>query len=95
MHGVGSFVCLIEQPVDAEPPGLDTELSEHQPQPVLGHRRAVGVDRGDRYRIVSRLKLAADAAPAGPPAGHHPGMPPGDLPHGTPVTASTLGDVQG
>ncbi|WP_437114621.1 hypothetical protein [Streptomyces glaucescens] len=53
------------------------------------------VYRGDRYRIVSRLKLAADAASAGSPAGHHPGMPPGDLPHGTPVTASTLGDVQG
>ncbi|WP_414719518.1 GntR family transcriptional regulator [Streptomyces sp.] len=51
--------------------------------------------RGDRYRIVSRLKLATDAAPAEPPAGHHPGIPPGDFAHGNPVAASTLGDVQG
>ncbi|MFJ8694708.1 GntR family transcriptional regulator [Streptomyces roseolilacinus] len=50
--------------------------------------------RGDRYRIVSRLTLGADTAPAKPPAGHHPGIPPGDLPHGNLVTASTLGDVQ-
>ncbi|TKT04195.1 GntR family transcriptional regulator [Streptomyces lasalocidi] len=51
--------------------------------------------RGDRYRIVSRLRLAADAEPAGPSAGHHPGIPPGDFADGGPVTASTLGDVQG
>ncbi|MFJ4809010.1 GntR family transcriptional regulator [Streptomyces longwoodensis] len=51
--------------------------------------------RGDRYRIVSRLRLTADAEPAGPSAGHHPGIPPGDFADGAPVTASTLGDVQG
>ncbi|MEV5340115.1 GntR family transcriptional regulator [Streptomyces sp. NPDC052676] len=51
--------------------------------------------RGDRYRIVSRLKLAADTVPTEPPDGHHPGIPPGDLAHGRPVAASTLGDVQG
>lgn len=50
--------------------------------------------RGDRYRIVSRLTLGADSAPATPPDGHHPGIPPGDFPHSDPVTASTLGDVQ-
>ncbi|NEA51879.1 GntR family transcriptional regulator [Streptomyces sp. SID10815] len=50
--------------------------------------------RGDRYRIVSRLTLGADSAAAPPPDGHHPGIPPGDFPHGDPVTASTLGDVQ-
>ncbi|MEU9556451.1 GntR family transcriptional regulator [Streptomyces fumanus] len=51
--------------------------------------------RGDRYRIVSHLTLGADTAPAPPPDGHHPGIPPGDFPHGDPVAASTLGDVQG
>ncbi|WP_411104832.1 GntR family transcriptional regulator [Streptomyces sp. cmx-4-9] len=52
--------------------------------------------RGDRYRIVSRLTLGADTAPAGQPSeGHHPGIPPGDFVHGDPVAASTLGDVQG
>ncbi|MFF9159147.1 GntR family transcriptional regulator [Streptomyces longwoodensis] len=51
--------------------------------------------RGDRYRIVSRLRLTADAEAAGPSAGHHPGIPPGDFADGAPVTASTLGDVQG
>lgn len=51
--------------------------------------------RGDRYRIVSRLTLGTDSAPATPPDGHHPGIPPGDLPHGDRVAASTLGDVQG
>ncbi|MEU0337040.1 GntR family transcriptional regulator [Streptomyces sp. NPDC006193] len=52
------------------------------------------VYRGDRYRIVSRLTLGADTAPAEPGGGHHPGIPPGDLPHGNLVAASTLGDVQ-
>ncbi|MEU9235945.1 GntR family transcriptional regulator [Streptomyces subrutilus] len=54
--------------------------------------------RGDRYRIVSRLTLRADTAPAAPAApsdSHHPGIPPGDFVHGDPVAASTLGDVQG
>jgi GntR family transcriptional regulator len=54
--------------------------------------------RGDRYRIVSRLTLEVGAVPAGTApvsrsAGHHPGIPPGDLPHGDAVSASTLGDV--
>ncbi|MEV7417227.1 GntR family transcriptional regulator [Streptomyces sp. NPDC089919] len=50
--------------------------------------------RGDRYRIVSRLSLRADSAPAAPAEGHHPGIPPGDFVQSDPVTASTLGDVQ-
>ncbi|MEW2495252.1 GntR family transcriptional regulator [Streptomyces nodosus] len=51
--------------------------------------------RGDRYRIVSRLTLGADSAPAPPPDAHHPGIPPGDFAHSDTVAASTLGDVQG
>lgn len=53
--------------------------------------------RGDRYRIVSRLTLgpaATTAAAAEPPAGHHPGIPPGDFAHGDTVASSTRGDVQ-
>ncbi|MER7486084.1 GntR family transcriptional regulator [Streptomyces sp. NPDC126497] len=50
--------------------------------------------RGDRYRIVSRLALAPRTVPAPPPGGHHPGIPPGDFPSGSPVTCSTRGVVQ-
>ncbi|MEU9354196.1 GntR family transcriptional regulator [Streptomyces griseoloalbus] len=52
--------------------------------------------RGDRYRIVSRLSLGpprGTAAPL-PREGHHPGIPPGDLTPGDPVTFSTHGVVQ-
>jgi GntR family transcriptional regulator len=58
------------------------------------------VYRGDRYRIVSRLALGAAAAGAagagGTPArtGHHPGIPPGDLPGRGDVPALMVGDVQ-
>ncbi|MFV0132029.1 GntR family transcriptional regulator [Streptomyces sp. HMX87] len=50
--------------------------------------------RGDRYRIVSRLTLGQETSPDSAPLGHHPGIPPGDLPHGDPIAASTRGDVQ-
>ncbi|MFJ1864779.1 GntR family transcriptional regulator [Streptomyces sp. NPDC088097] len=50
------------------------------------------VYRGDRYRIVSRLALGA--APGGRAAGHHPGIPPGDLGRRGIITATTTGDVQ-
>ncbi|MBB5802325.1 GntR family transcriptional regulator [Saccharothrix ecbatanensis] len=49
--------------------------------------------RGDRYRIVSRLSLAPTAPTPGARAGHHPGIPPGDLSSGT-VRSATRGDVQ-
>ena len=53
------------------------------------------VYRGDRYRIVSRLALGAAApAAAGAPAGHHPGIPPGDLAGRGDVPARTVGHVQ-
>ncbi|MFJ1756358.1 GntR family transcriptional regulator [Kitasatospora sp. NPDC088134] len=47
--------------------------------------------RGDRYRIVSRISLAAPSptAPGGPR--HHPGIPPGDL---TTRATVTTGDIQ-
>lgn len=60
--------------------------------------------RGDRYRIVSRLSLEPpegsspgapplpDVAPA--PVEHHPGIPPGDLSTGAPVSYSARGVVQ-
>ncbi|MGW3634314.1 GntR family transcriptional regulator [Streptomyces sp. NPDC005122] len=51
--------------------------------------------RGDRYRIVSRLALGPLAEHPSPPDGHHPGIPPGDLMAGGPVTFSTRGVVQG
>ncbi|MFF5885217.1 MULTISPECIES: GntR family transcriptional regulator [unclassified Streptomyces] len=51
--------------------------------------------RGDRYRIVSRLALGPrPPRPRTPARGHHPGIPPGDLPPGDPVTFSTRGVVQ-
>ncbi|MFD7701536.1 GntR family transcriptional regulator [Streptomyces caelestis] len=50
--------------------------------------------RGDRYRIVSRLRLGPAAVRPSPPEGHHPGIPPGDLTAGAPVTFSTRGVVQ-
>ncbi|MBQ1091961.1 GntR family transcriptional regulator [Streptomyces sp. B93] len=50
--------------------------------------------RGDRYRIVSRLALGPRARPPAPDEGHHPGIPPGDLAHGDPVTFSARGVVQ-
>lgn len=50
--------------------------------------------RGDRYRIVSRLALGPRTVPAPPPGGHHPGIPPGDLLSGGPVSFSTRGVVQ-
>ncbi|MFD0312901.1 GntR family transcriptional regulator [Streptomyces flavalbus] len=50
--------------------------------------------RGDRYRIVSRLALGPRTRPATPGEGHHPGIPPGDLAHGDPVTFSARGVVQ-
>ncbi len=53
--------------------------------------------RGDRYRIVSRLTLgpaATATAAAEPPAGHHPGIPPGDFAHRDTVVSTTRGDVQ-
>ncbi|MGC3001144.1 GntR family transcriptional regulator [Streptomyces sp. G35A] len=50
--------------------------------------------RGDRYRIVSRLALGPRAPRPAPSEGHHPGMPPGNLPSGGPVTFSTRGVVQ-
>jgi len=53
------------------------------------------VYRGDRYRIVSRLALG-DAAPASgrSDAGHHPGIPPGDLAGRGDVPAQMVGEVQ-
>ncbi|MER5886230.1 GntR family transcriptional regulator [Streptomyces sp. NPDC001941] len=51
--------------------------------------------RGDRYRIVSRLTLNPRSTTPTPPEGHHPGIPPGDLTVGDPVTFSTRGVVQG
>ncbi|MGW7288214.1 GntR family transcriptional regulator [Streptomyces sp. NPDC054847] len=51
------------------------------------------VYRGDRYRIVSRLALGPSAAPADRPAGHHPGIPPGDFAHRDIITSSTTGDA--
>ncbi|MDT0397495.1 MULTISPECIES: GntR family transcriptional regulator [Streptomyces] len=50
--------------------------------------------RGDRYRIVSRLALGPAPLRPKPPEGHHPGIPPGDLTPGAPVTFSTRGVVQ-
>lgn len=50
--------------------------------------------RGDRYRIVSRLALGPRAPRPAPSEGHHPGMPPGNLPSGGPVTFSARGVVQ-
>jgi GntR family transcriptional regulator len=50
--------------------------------------------RGDRYRIVSRLVLGPRAPRPAPSEGHHPGMPPGNLSGGGPVTFSTRGVVQ-
>ncbi|MGY5104729.1 GntR family transcriptional regulator [Streptomyces sp. 900105245] len=50
--------------------------------------------RGDRYRIVSRLTLGPAANLPDPPAGHHPGIPPGDFAHRDTVASSTRGDVQ-
>ncbi|MFF7857440.1 UTRA domain-containing protein [Streptomyces sp. NPDC007904] len=50
--------------------------------------------RGDRYRIVSRLALGPRAPRPAPSEGHHPGMPPGNLSGGGPVTFSTRGVVQ-
>ncbi|MFJ2399414.1 MULTISPECIES: GntR family transcriptional regulator [unclassified Streptomyces] len=50
--------------------------------------------RGDRYRIVSRLALGPRAEHPSPPDGHHPGIPPGDLMAGEPVSFSTRGVVQ-
>jgi GntR family transcriptional regulator len=49
---------------------------------------------GDRYRIVSRLTLAARDQSPPPTGGHHPGIPPGDFTTGDPVTLSTRGVVQ-
>ncbi|MFD9004584.1 GntR family transcriptional regulator [Streptomyces sp. NPDC059582] len=52
--------------------------------------------RGDRYRIMSRLTLGPRTGPRpAPQDGHHPGIPPGDLMPGEPVTFSTRGVVQG
>ncbi|MGW1776436.1 GntR family transcriptional regulator [Streptomyces sp. NPDC002104] len=56
------------------------------------------VYRGDRYRMISRISLAApgqDDGPA-PAAGprHHPGIPPGDLTTRTTGRTVTHGDVQ-
>ncbi|MGW4890790.1 GntR family transcriptional regulator [Kitasatospora sp. NPDC004240] len=50
--------------------------------------------RGDRYRIVSRLALAARDDQPATDEGHHPGIPPGDFTGGDPVTFSTRGVVQ-
>ncbi|WP_193511668.1 GntR family transcriptional regulator [Streptomyces griseoloalbus] len=50
--------------------------------------------RGDRYRIVSRLTLGPAAARPEPPGGHQPGIPPGDLLSGGPVTFSPQAVVQ-
>lgn len=62
------------------------------------HNRPVeyvhSIYRGDRYRIVSRLALGPLAEHPAPPDGHHPGIPPGDLMAGEPVTFSTRGVVQ-
>lgn len=53
------------------------------------------VYRGDRYRIVSRLSLAAASpATARTAARHHPGIPPGDLSGRGDVPTQTVGDVQ-
>ncbi|MBO1330605.1 GntR family transcriptional regulator [Streptomyces sp. VRA16 Mangrove soil] len=51
--------------------------------------------RGDRYRIVSRLTLGPAATTESvAPAGHHPGIPPGDFAHRDTLASSTRGDVQ-
>ncbi|WP_028801305.1 GntR family transcriptional regulator [Streptomyces sp. 142MFCol3.1] len=50
--------------------------------------------RGDRYRIVSRLTLGPRTEHPSPRDGHHPGIPPGDIMPGEPVTFSTRGEVQ-
>ncbi|GAA3004900.1 GntR family transcriptional regulator [Kitasatospora albolonga] len=53
------------------------------------------VYRGDRYRILSHIALAEeDAAAATAGAGHHPGIPPGDLATAPVGQTLTTGDVQ-
>ncbi|MER7764280.1 GntR family transcriptional regulator [Streptomyces sp. NPDC097619] len=49
--------------------------------------------RGDRYRIVSRIRLG-DPDPAADGVRHHPGIPPGDLPAPGTGRSVTTGDVQ-
>ncbi|MET7451382.1 GntR family transcriptional regulator [Streptomyces sp. NPDC005574] len=65
--------------------------SDHHGRPV---EYVHSLYRGDRYRIVSRLALGprTDRDPAH--TGHHPGIPPGDLMPGEPLTFSTRGVVQ-
>lgn len=62
------------------------------------HNRPVeyvhSIYRGDRYRIVSRLALGPRTRRPSAGDGHHPGIPPGDLMPGEPVTFSTRGVVQ-
>ncbi|WP_030275592.1 GntR family transcriptional regulator [Streptomyces sp. NRRL B-24484] len=55
------------------------------------------VYRGDRYRIVSRIAFddgPGGTAAAGRGGGHHPGIPPGDLPGRPGGRSTTTGDVQ-